>query len=52
MSSLPLIIYEFARSPYPEQQTARLDRRADRHLRRPELSIAARALSASRSGEK
>jgi phosphate transport system permease protein len=52
MSSLPLIIYEFARSPYPEQQKLAWTGALIVTFAVLSLSIAARALSASRSGEK
>ncbi len=52
MSSLPLIIYEFARSPYPEQQKLAWTGALLVTFAVLSLSIAARALSASRSGEK
>jgi phosphate transport system permease protein len=52
MSSLPLIIYEFARSPYPEQQKLAWTGALIVTFAVLSLSVAARALSASRSGEK
>ena len=52
MSSLPLIISEFARSPYPEQQKLAWTGALIVTFAVLSLSIAARALSASRSGEK
>jgi len=52
MSSLPLIIYEFARSPYPEQQKLAWTGALIVTFAVLSLSIAARALSASRGGEK
>jgi phosphate transport system permease protein len=52
MSSLPLIIYEFARSPYPEQQKLAWTGALIVTFAVLSLSIAARALSASRSAEK
>ena len=52
MSSLPLIIYEFARSPYPEQQKLAWTGALIVTFAVLSLSIAARALSASRSGDK
>ena len=52
MSILPLIIYEFARSPYPEQQKLAWTGALIVTFAVLSLSIAARALSASRSGEK
>jgi phosphate transport system permease protein len=52
MSSLPLIIYEFARSPYPEQQKLAWTGALIVTFAVLSLSIAARALSASRSGER
>ncbi len=32
VSSLPVVIFQFALSPYKDWQQARLDRRADHHL--------------------
>ena len=52
MSSLPLIIYEFARSPYPEQQKLAWTGALLVTFAVLSLSIAARALSATRGGEK
>jgi phosphate transport system permease protein len=52
MSSLPLIIYEFARSPYPEQQKLAWTGALIVTFAVLSLSIAARALSSSRGGEK
>jgi phosphate transport system permease protein len=52
MSSLPLIIYEFARSPYPEQQKLAWTGALIVTFAVLSLSIAARALSASRGGER
>jgi phosphate transport system permease protein len=52
MSSLPLIIYEFARSPYPEQQKLAWTGALIVTFAVLSLSIAARTLSASRSGER
>ncbi|MGD1038090.1 MAG: phosphate ABC transporter permease PstA [Roseiarcus sp.] len=52
MSSLPLIIYEFARSPYAEQQKLAWTGALLVTLAVLSLSIAARALSASRSADK
>ena len=52
MSSLPLIIYEFARSPYRRAAEARLDRRADRDAAVLGLSIFARVISSSRGAGK
>jgi len=52
MSSLPLIIYEFARSPYPEQQKLAWTGALIVTLAVLTLSITARVLSASRGADK
>ena len=46
MASLPVVIFQFALSPYKDWQAAGLDRRPDHHLAVLTLSIAARALLA------
>lgn len=52
MSSLPLIIYEFARSPYPEQQKLAWTGALIVTLAVLSLSVAARVLSASRGANR
>jgi phosphate transport system permease protein len=52
MSSLPLIIYEFARSPYPEQQKLAWTGALLVTLAVLGLSIVARVLSATSSADK
>ena len=52
MSSLPLIIYEFARSPYPEQQKLAWTGALIVTLAVLGMSVLARVLSTSRGGSK